>query len=768
MAINENYDILFLNDAAREQYGDRDARKNEKCYRVSHGYDRPCENYGEDCPIKALFNDPSLASSSVQHIHQGSHFIVNASRSRDDKNLFIEEHINITEFKSEIKSLKQAIEDARFFKDFFYSNPYIMLLFDPGGMIIKDANDAAVKYYGYSKEELIGKTIQSTVNPSISGDVVSKHADLAMKNRQKVFLGFKHILKSGEERNVEVSLSPVLIAGKTMILATILDVTDKFIQEQRLVRSNADLSRLNLFYSVLSKINSIEENDEVLYLKKVIKIIADIKEIHSIFAGRLDENLNVEPIGFEGQFGDELYEFYKGEGWKEKSIGVEAIKSKKFAYTNNYSSDKRTVTGYAPQSIISSVGVLPLAKNGTVWGIVAFVSAFRNLFSREIIRVIGDISFLINRTLTGINSKEKEKKFQRELLRINLYRTMISESIQLMMKEREKAVILKEICKIIAGMKEISFVSIALWNGKRIMPSAYYSKIKAAIKIFKRLTREDDVNLKDKERCPYFVTEAFRTGSPVIINDYKNPEFIKDAFAEFIKSLNAGAVAAIPIKIGGENEGVLFIYAEKNTFTQEIIGLLKTLADDISFKLSLLKLEEGDEKQREIIEHLAYHDILTTLPNRAAFMERIKAISSRSKRHNLPFSMIEFDLDGFKTVNDTMGHDAGDNVLSSVAERIKGILRAEDVLFRIGGDEFVVLMDTIKGAEDLLMLSSRIIREINLPINVDGKEIRIGASVGIALNYDGKANIEELFKAADNAMYEAKKKGGSRDVLVQI
>ena len=141
------------------------------------------------------------------------------------------------------------------------------------------------------------------------------------------------------------------------------------------------------------------------------------------------------------------------------------------------------------------------------------------------------------------------------------------------------------------------------------------------------------------------------------------------------------------------------------------------------------------------------------------FLKRMESAIAKASRHKQPLLLLELDLDGFKAVNDDFGHDIGDKVLIDVSKKVRELLRLEDGIFRMGGDEFIVIIDTPMSENDVENLSKRIIEKINKPVKIDNNEVRVGASMGIAIDENGQMSQEDLFKIADKALYEAKNAG---------
>ncbi|HXI13678.1 MAG TPA: two-component regulator propeller domain-containing protein [Thermoanaerobaculia bacterium] len=161
------------------------------------------------------------------------------------------------------------------------------------------------------------------------------------------------------------------------------------------------------------------------------------------------------------------------------------------------------------------------------------------------------------------------------------------------------------------------------------------------------------------------------------------------------------------------------------------------------------------------IRHQMYHDPLTGLPNRTLLAERAKVALTQASRHNHSIAVLFIDLDGFKIVNDSHGHAAGDQLLKLVATRFRGCTREIDTLARIGGDEFAVLVSDVGDEERAAEVAKRMIATVQEPFSVNGRQLQLGVSIGIALHpFDGR-EIESILQAADRAMYRAKLSGGN-------
>jgi len=166
------------------------------------------------------------------------------------------------------------------------------------------------------------------------------------------------------------------------------------------------------------------------------------------------------------------------------------------------------------------------------------------------------------------------------------------------------------------------------------------------------------------------------------------------------------------------------------------------------------------KKALEKIHHLAHHDALTNLPNRNLYIERVERAIYRAERSNKPLALMFVDLDKFKPINDELGHEAGDVVLKTVAERMLSCVRQSDTVARFGGDEFVAILENLDCAESAAVVAKKVISKLTDSIPVPGdKHATVGASIGISIFPEDGTTMDQLARAADEAMYAVKEEG---------
>jgi diguanylate cyclase (GGDEF)-like protein len=200
---------------------------------------------------------------------------------------------------------------------------------------------------------------------------------------------------------------------------------------------------------------------------------------------------------------------------------------------------------------------------------------------------------------------------------------------------------------------------------------------------------------------------------------------------------------------------------------RKMVQQLRDYADQTERSNEKLR-REVEERQRlakELIKtnrkqwKIAFFDTLTGLPNRQLFEDRIEKSIAHAKRAQQYLALLYLDLDGFKTINDTLGHGSGDSLLKEIADRLKSGIRAMDTVARLGGDEFVVIVTEVKDTDSIIRVAERILQKIAAPMILKGIEVFVTASIGIVVYPDDATDVEVLVKNADLAMYKAKESG---------
>ncbi len=270
--------------------------------------------------------------------------------------------------------------------------------------------------------------------------------------------------------------------------------------------------------------------------------------------------------------------------------------------------------------------------------------------------------------------------------------------------------------------------------------------------------------------CFNQLSQMFPAGYSQSISDVNDPAIVH-CYAKMLRENQVQANLAIPISQEEKLWG--FLIAQQCSYPrqwqQEEIKFLENLSEQVEIAIQQAQLYQQTQtellKREELateLHHRAMHDGLTQLPNRTLLLDRLQHVFQLYHRyndedHSFYFALLFLDLNRFKIINDTLGHDAGDQILITAAERLQSCLREMDTVSRLGGDEFVVILENLNGEENAIEVANRIQESFAVPTSVYGQEIRLSTSIGIVMDNPDYVYPEEMLRDADVAMYEAKK-----------
>ena len=227
---------------------------------------------------------------------------------------------------------------------------------------------------------------------------------------------------------------------------------------------------------------------------------------------------------------------------------------------------------------------------------------------------------------------------------------------------------------------------------------------------------------------------------------YANPSEA-DELTALLRS--AGTLNSVEVELRRADKRVLWVLSNLVLVGDAASGVVHATVVDISDR----------KRAEEQIEFHAYHDVLTHLPNRKLFTDRLRHGLTRAKRNNKAVAVMFIDVDHFKTINDTLGHTAGDELLLEMARRLRECVRDDDTVARLGGDEFTIILSELRQPEDAVGVAQKILETVQEPLTIGGMPIVVSASIGIALYPEDGHDPESLLRNADSAMYRAKEEG---------
>jgi len=222
-------------------------------------------------------------------------------------------------------------------------------------------------------------------------------------------------------------------------------------------------------------------------------------------------------------------------------------------------------------------------------------------------------------------------------------------------------------------------------------------------------------------------------------------------------------VRVVPVRSDGQDWGVVAIVDRTQSLTPPGREMVNNAASLLSVALDHEAVLRSLKVQKEQLHRAALFDPLTGLPNRTLLLDRLRQSAHRAaRRPDRQFALLFLDLNGFKGINDTLGHAAGDRLLVEVARRLTTLLRRTDTAARMGGDEFVVLLDGLRNPQEAALAAQRLHTRLTAPIDINGQPVTVGVSIGVSRSDEGSLDVDELLRRADSAMYRAKLESRSR------
>jgi diguanylate cyclase (GGDEF)-like protein len=246
---------------------------------------------------------------------------------------------------------------------------------------------------------------------------------------------------------------------------------------------------------------------------------------------------------------------------------------------------------------------------------------------------------------------------------------------------------------------------------------------------------------------------------PLLVGDAERTNFRTSAFAQ---TLGLRSFVAMPLMSAAGPVGMVLCGDATGTrhWGSREEGLAVQMAMEGAMIVDGARMRQAEQQHMAELTRQAYHDALTGLPNRTQLLDRAGQEVDAASTDGGSLAMLLIDLDGFKRINDTVGHHAGDALLHAVGQRVQATVREHDVVARLGGDEFAILLARDPGEAEAAAIAERIHARLCEPFDIDGSEIRVGASIGIALYPADAGDMPALMKASDAAMYCAKRDGG--------
>ena len=260
----------------------------------------------------------------------------------------------------------------------------------------------------------------------------------------------------------------------------------------------------------------------------------------------------------------------------------------------------------------------------------------------------------------------------------------------------------------------------------------------------------------EKDECPQLF-EDLQQSRAVPVPDIQHDAGLTKVYHHYFKPSNTSAVLFVPFRHGYKVRGVVFHewVGGVRPWTAEEVNYASALADFMALALSAADRKQAEEEMRR----LANYDHLTGLPNRTLFLDRMEQSLARARRSRKPMALLFIDVDRFKSVNDSLGHNVGDQLLYQIGQRLLECVRTSDTVARLGGDEFTVIIEDCNEPKSVTLTCERILASLSESMLLEGTEVNLGASIGVSMYPSDGTTVQALLQNADSAMYKAKDRG---------
>lgn len=673
-------------------------------------------------------------------------------------------------FRAALSWRADTVDNAATFRILFENHPLPMWVFDHETLAFLEVNDAAVLYYGYSREEFLGMTIRD-IRPPEDVALLLDHIERSM-NAHTPPMHWRHRKKDGVVIDVDISSSDIEFAGRRARLVVATDVTARLKAERALLESEERFRQLTENVEAAFWITD-RPPSRILYLSPAFRRIwgrepeemyrdvnayretvhPDDRAVYSQAVGALGETgeFDIEyrilrPDGKVIWVQDRAFPVHAAAGEAPRLAGIATdITARKRATEDLRVSEERL------ELALNSSDLASWDWNLTT-GEVHFSRHWARILGYEAGEIPGHIDAwekLAHPEDIGAVKAALARQFKGET---KLY----DEQYRMLGKDGEWH-----------WMHSVGTVVERGADGRALRMTGTHRDVtrpKRAVEQIRKLSLavEQSANM-------VMITD------PQGLIEYVNPKFCRVtgyAREEIVgrelwtmKSLDMPVATFRDIwetlNAGKEWHGELH-NRKKNGEFYWCLESISPVRDDKGMVTNFVSVAEDISERKHAestIRHLAYYDPLTGLPNRRLFRDRLEQTRTAALRSGELFGLMYLDLDRFKEVNDTLGHSVGDQLLKAAAQRIADCLRKADTMARLGGDEFAVIIAEAARAEDVSRVAEKIIRAFQQPFLLSGFELFTSTSIGISIFPADTADIDTLIKNADIALYRAKEQG---------
>jgi diguanylate cyclase (GGDEF)-like protein len=612
--------------------------------------------------------------------------------------------------------------------------------------------------------------------PCISNDFLNDERSLAWrKGVQEDHIGAAAalpLLRSGKSVGVLYvalrdagALDPQMVALLTRMAANISFALENFGREAERKAGEKAMRRLNLMFSAISATNEAilraKTGQEVYQRVCDASIHIGKKPLATVVLLAEPDSIWLKPVAWTGEVAEMILRTrFSIDENNVYGTGVcgRAFRTQKPCVNDDIlnSSQGRPWQQAGREAGVVACVALPLIKAGKSIGVLMFFIGKSWATDDAILAVLTRMAENVSFAVDNFDRAEQKAKAEQQKGRLTRMFEALGATNEAIMRAKTRAELFALVCEaaVVGGNFTATAIALAKPDTEYLetVASAGPDRVRA-----KSVRLSTDASLPEGQGITGI---AFRTRRPCISNDYLAEFGSTGYLADAVRDSGTVSGAGLPLLKDGKAIGVLvFLSSELGAFSVELIELLQRVADNISFALG--NFDRADEKTRadERIEYLASHDSLTNLPNRETFNQLLHFTIEAARRFERRFAVLFIDLDRFKVINDSLGHEAGDMLLVETAARLRQSLRSSDVVARLGGDEFVVILEKTAESQDVETIAQKLLSALSQPLQLSGHECHTTASIGIAMFPADGTDVQTLTKNADMAMYLAKEDG---------
>ncbi len=614
------------------------------------------------------------------------------------------------------------------------------------GRLVMKCNTRFAEMLGYRPEELIGRDVRMIYPDEGEYARVGGGHDRLVHEGRVAFNTVSFRRKDGSVCLCDLSGSRLDDMDEALSVWTLEDVTERESQARH-------LSRLARFNALLAEVNrfSIQMEDEARLFQALCQAAVSLGDMALAWIGRPDaESSEFQPLAAAGEvdYLSKVHIFSDPAKLGGNGPTGNAWRTGRPVFIARYSQPdlKPIYARLAEDYRFGSFASLPIRDQGVVAAVLTVYCRQEEMFDDEVKDLFLALVSCLERGLQDISQRQRIRNLQQ------LYQALMSEG-DVVLQARSTTEMLVRTCERLVHDTQFH----ASWAGRPDESGKF--QVLAAAGRGTGLLKVLDVRVSAEPDAP-LVAQAWHVGEMRYLNDVQNaPQCTR--LRPFFASHDWHAVLAAPVRRGGEVWAVLvFASPQPDVFDKQTIELCRTVAALLGHGLDEMDLKQRLERLQVEEAHRARHDALTGLPNRYAMTLHLDKAMARARRQGSLLAVGLLDLDDFKPVNDTWGHDAGDQLLRQLAMRLLEGMREADMLVRLGGDEFLVVMEDLErqsAHHQLRRVLARLHQAVELPFEVaDGRQVRVGMSMGVALYPEHGEDAEQLLRNADAAMYRAK------------